>query len=146
MRQAEKERKKILSPNSIHTQPGQENAEKDSKKIQKIKKPHSGIIFSENRITQAEKGRKKFQYQIPFILDPGKKIPKKKIKKPHSGIIFRQNGTRQAGKKRKLLVPNLVHTRPGLENSEKKSKKIQKIKKTPFRHYFQPKRDLIGLE
>ena len=48
MRKAEKERKKMLFPNSVHTQPGQENSEKNSKNIQKIKKPLSGIIPSQN--------------------------------------------------------------------------------------------------
>ena len=38
MRLAEKEKKKIFSPNSVHTQPGQENTEKNSRKIQKIEK------------------------------------------------------------------------------------------------------------
>ena len=42
--------KKILLPNVVHTRPGQENSEKNSKKIQKIKKPHSSIIFSQNRM------------------------------------------------------------------------------------------------
>ena len=28
---------------------------------------------------------------------------------------------------KKILVPNSVHTRPGLENSEKNNEKIQKI-------------------
>ena len=32
------------------------------------------------------------------------------------------------------------------ENSEKNSKKIEKIKKTSFRYYFLPKRDEIGRE
>ena len=37
----------------------------------------------------------------------------------------------EIGRKRekKNLVPNSVHTRPGQENSQKKSKKIQKIVK-----------------
>ena len=48
MRYAEKEKKKILVPNSVHTHPGQQNSEKNSKKIQKIKKPLPGIIFSQN--------------------------------------------------------------------------------------------------
>ena len=39
---------KIFVSNSVHTQPGQENSEKNSKKIPKIKKPLSGIIFSQN--------------------------------------------------------------------------------------------------
>ena len=69
--------KKNLVPNSAHTRPGQENSEKNSKKIQKIKKPLSGIVFSQNEIRQAEKERKKYYSQIPLILDPGKKTPKK---------------------------------------------------------------------
>ena len=88
-------------------------------------------------MTYVEKGRKKFQSQILFILDPGKKIPKKivknfkKIKKPLCGIIFSQNGMRQTEKekKKKNLVRNSVHTRPEQENSGENSKKIKKIKK-----------------
>ena len=51
-----------------------------------------------------------------------------------SDIIFRQNGveiSRERGKK--ILLPNSVPTRPGQENSEKNSKKIEKIKK-PLSH------------
>ena len=59
MREAEKEKKKILVANSVHTCPGQENFEKNSKKIQKIKKPLSGFISSQNEIRLAEKGEKK---------------------------------------------------------------------------------------
>ena len=80
MRQAEKEKKKKLVPNSIYTRPGQENSEKNSKKIQKIIKPLLGIIFSQNGMRQAEKVKTKFQSRIPFIFDPGKKIPKKIVK------------------------------------------------------------------
>jgi len=43
-----KREKKNLVPNSVHTLPGQENSGKNSKKIQKIKIPHSSIIFSQN--------------------------------------------------------------------------------------------------
>ena len=43
-----RKRKKILVPNSVHTRPRQENSEKNKKKIQKIKKPLSSIIFSQN--------------------------------------------------------------------------------------------------
>ena len=43
-----KRKKKNFVPNSIHTWPGEENSEKNSKKIQKIEKPLSGIIFSQN--------------------------------------------------------------------------------------------------
>ena len=51
--------KNILGPNSAYTGPRQENSEKNSKKIQKFKKPYSGIIFSQNLI-EAEKEKKKF--------------------------------------------------------------------------------------
>ena len=40
--------KKILAPNSVRTRPGKENSKKNSKIIQKIKKPLSGIIFIQN--------------------------------------------------------------------------------------------------
>ena len=51
-----------------------------------------------------EKEKTKFEPRIPFILDPGKKIPKKnrkkiqKIRKPLPGVIFSQNGMRYAEK------------------------------------------------
>ena len=60
MRQAKEEKKKILLPNSVQTQLGQENSEKNSKKIEKIKKPLSDTIFSQNGIRQAEKEKKNF--------------------------------------------------------------------------------------
>ena len=63
-----RKRKKILVPNSVHTQPGQENSEKNSKKIQKIKKPLSGIIF---RQIIGRESEKKILSRIPFILDQG---------------------------------------------------------------------------
>ena len=69
--------KKILLPNSVQTRLGQENFEKNSKKIENIKKPLSNIIFSQNGMRQAEKERKKFYSRIPFKLDADKKIPKK---------------------------------------------------------------------
>jgi len=57
IRWAEKEIKKILVPNFVHTRPWQENSEKNSKKIQK---PLFGNIFSQNRVRWVEKERKKF--------------------------------------------------------------------------------------
>ena len=73
--------KKILLPNSVQTRHGQENSKKNSKKIEKIKKPLSDIISSQNGMRQAEKKRKKFYFRIPFVLDPAKKIPKQIVKK-----------------------------------------------------------------
>ena len=43
-----RKRKKILLPNSVQTRLGQENSEKNCKKIEKIKKPLSDIISSQN--------------------------------------------------------------------------------------------------
>ena len=47
MRYQRERGKKILVPNYVHIQPGQENSEKNRKRNQKIKKPLSGIIFSQ---------------------------------------------------------------------------------------------------
>ena len=88
---------------------------------------------------QAGKGRKKFQTRIPFVHDPGKKIPKKNSKKIQKTkkTCFRQYfqpKRDQIGQERekKILGPNSADTGPRQENSEKNSKKIQKIKKSLF--------------
>ena len=51
--------RKNLVPNSAHTRPGQENFEQNSKKFQKIKKVHSGIISIQNGLKETEKEKKK---------------------------------------------------------------------------------------
>ena len=76
-----KSENKISLQNSVHTRPGKENSEKNSKKIQKIIKPLPGIILSQNGMRLAKKVKTKFYSRIPFILDPCKKIPKKIVKK-----------------------------------------------------------------
>ena len=81
-----------------------------AKKIQKIKKPLSGIIFSQNRMRMAEKERKKFYSWIPFILDPGKKIPKK--------------NREQKIKKWKNLFSALVLAKMGWDRLKKREKKF----------------------
>ena len=60
-RQADKERKKNLSPD-LRSYPawGRKFPKEIAKKIEKIKKPLSSIIFSQNRKRQAEKERKNF--------------------------------------------------------------------------------------
>ena len=84
---------------------------------------------------QAEKARKKFQSRIPFILDPGKKIPKKIAKKFEKlKTSFRhyfqpkRDGIGREREKKKFR-PEFFPTQPELENSKKNSKKIQKIQK-----------------
>ena len=54
---------------------------KKSKKFEKLKKPLSDINFSQNGMRLAENERKKIYTRIPFILDPGNKIPKRIAKK-----------------------------------------------------------------
>ena len=84
---------------------------------------------------QDEKERKKISLQIPFIHDPGKKIPKKiakkikKLIKSLYGVIFSQNWMRWAKKERKKFQFRI----PFLLNSGKKipknvAKKFQKLK------------------
>ena len=93
-----KSENKILLQNSVHTRPGQENSEKNSKKIQKIIKPLLVSIFSQNGMRKSEKVKTKFCSRIPIILDPGKKIPKKnskktqKIIKPLPVLFLAKNG------------------------------------------------------
>ena len=82
MIQAKKEKKKILVANSVHTQHGKENSEKNSKKSQKIKKNSFWhYFFGKMRLDRPRKGKKKLQSQIRLILDPGKKISKNIAKK-----------------------------------------------------------------
>ena len=78
MRQAEKEKKKILLLNSVHTRLGQENSEKNSKKIKKTSFRH---YFQPKRDETGREREKKFYFRIPFKPDSGKKIPKKIAKK-----------------------------------------------------------------
>ena len=66
---------------------------------------------------------------MPFMLDPGKKIPKKivKIKKPHSEYIFSLNGMRQAEKERKKFysrIPLILN--PDTKIPKKIAKKLKK--------------------
>ena len=82
---------------------------------------------------QAEKGRKKFQSRIPFILDPGKKIPKNKAKKfqkfqKTSFRYYFQPKWDEIGRERekKNLGPNSVHIGPRQGNSERNCKIIKK--------------------
>ena len=56
MRKAQNDKKKKkLVPFQFTLDPGNKNSEKNSKKIQKIKKPLSGIFFSQNGMRLAEK-------------------------------------------------------------------------------------------
>ena len=140
MRQVGKYRKKNLVLNSVHTRSGLENSEKNSKKIQKIKKPLSSIFFfffCQNGMRQAKRGRKKFQSRILFILDLGKKIQKqiaKKFKKLNNlfpALFLAKTGRdrpkREKKKKIQSRIPFIL--RPGKKIPKKIAKKFKKIKK-----------------
>ena len=81
MRQAEKGKTKFYSRIPLILDPGKKIPKKNSKKIQKIRKPLPDFIFSQKGMRQAKKVKTKFYSRSPFIHDPGKKIPKKKVKK-----------------------------------------------------------------
>ena len=84
-------------------------------------------------MAKAEKEKKKCYCRIPFILDPGKKIPKKiakilkKIKKPLFGNIPSQNRMRQAEKERTKFQSRIPFI---LDPVKKIPKKIAKKFKT----------------
>ena len=60
MTQAEKERKEFQTPIPLIFDPGEKIAKKKiAKKLKKIKKQHSVIIFSQNEMRQDEIGRER---------------------------------------------------------------------------------------
>ena len=84
MRQAKKERKEFQNPIPLKRDPEEKILKKNSKKIQKIKKELSVVIYSQNRMRYDEIGRereKRIYTRIPLTFDPGEKIPKKNSKK-----------------------------------------------------------------
>ena len=92
--------KKILVPNSVQTRPGQENSKKNSKKIQKMKKLLSSIIFKPKRDEVGQESEKKILVPNSVHSRPGKENSEKnsqklqKINKPLSSISFSRNGMR----------------------------------------------------
>ena len=79
---------------------------------------------------------------MPFILDLGKKIPKKiakkfkKLKNLFPVLFLAKTGQdRPRKREKKNLVPNSVHTQPGQEYYEKNTKKFKKLKNL-FRALF----------
>ena len=66
---------------------------------------------------------------IPFILNPGKKIPKKiakkfkKLKNFFPALFLAKTGWVGRESVKNILVPNSVPTRPGQENSELENSK-----------------------
>ena len=106
------------------------------KKIEKkIQKPLSGIIFSQNWRRWAEKARKKFWPRIPFILDLGKKIPKKiakklkKLKNLFPALFLAEMGWDKLTKREENFSPEFRSYSTQARKFQKNSRKIQKINK-----------------
>ena len=59
---------------------GQRKFQKNRIKIKKIKKYDYGLILSQNRLEEAEKGENKNYRSVSFLHDPKQKIIKKKQK------------------------------------------------------------------
>ena len=78
----------------------QENSEKNSKKIEKIEKPLSDIIYSQNGDEICRERGKKILLPNSVPTRPGQENSEtyskkfEKIKKPLSDIIYSQNGMR----------------------------------------------------
>ena len=126
--------KKILV--LIHSNPTwNRESQKNSKKIQKIKKHQYGFFSSQNGTREAENVRKKkFSFwSIPNRPGIGnsKKIAKKlkKLKNINMASFQAKKGRERLGMwEKKILV--LIHSNPTRNRElQKNSKKIQKIKK-----------------
>ena len=119
--------------------------QKNSKKIQKIKKQHYGFISSQNTFKKAEKERKK-KLTVSFcptrhVIENSRKIAKKfrKLKKYHYDFISSKNRLEKAEKWRKLKLSfRFVPTRSLIENFKKIAKKFKKLKNT-IKSSFQAK-------
>ena len=131
--------KRILDPNCAYTRLGGESSEKNSQKIQKIKKQLSVVIFSQIVMTQDQIGRERDKK----ILDPNSAHTRlggvNSVKKYQKNLENQRTTIRhyfqpnrdETGRERenRILEPNSAQTGPGGENSEKNSYNIQKIKK-----------------
>ena len=71
-----KSENKILLQNSVHNRPGQENSEKNSKKIKKIINLRPCIIFSQNKTGRKSENKISLQNSVPTR--PGKENSEKK--------------------------------------------------------------------
>ena len=83
---------------------------------------------------QTEKLKTKFRFRVPFVLDQGKKIPKKiakefkKIIKPLPGVISSQYGMRQAEKVKTKFYSRIPFIPdPGKKIPKKIAKKFKKL-------------------
>ena len=100
MRYAEKERKKILLPNSDTLDPSKKIPKKIAKKLKKLKNLFPILFLAKRGWHRPRKREKKFTPEFRSYSTQARKFWKKiakklkKIKKSLSDIIFSQNGMR----------------------------------------------------
>ena len=76
--------------------------------MQKIKKLNSSVVSIQNGLREAEEERREIWSRIPFILDPGKKIPKKiakKLKNLFLALFLAKTGWDRQRKREKKFSP-----------------------------------------
>ena len=99
-----------------------------------MKKPLSDVIFSQNGMGQAEKEKKKIYFRISFILDSGKKIPKKiankfkKLKNLFPTLFLAKTGWDRPRKREKNFTPEFR----SYSTQTKKLKKLKNLFPTLF--------------
>ena len=99
--------KKILFPNSVRTQPGKENFEKNSKKIQKIKNLFPELFLAKTEWDRLRKREKNFSHEFRSYSTRARKLQKKKAKK---------------FKKLKPIFPALFLAKTGWDRPRKREK------------------------
>ena len=111
--------------------------QKNSEKIQKIRKHHHSFISIQKKLGKVEKEREKKNRSNWFQPDPKQKIPKKQQKnsknlKTPSQLIFKpkQVGKRQEREKKRKNSFQWDPTRPVIENSKKIAKKLKNLENT----------------
>ena len=135
MRQAEKQKKKILIPNSVHTRPEQENSQKNNKKSRKIIKHLPGNFFSQNGIRNDEKEGKNFSPEFRSYSTRARKFRKIYLKnsknyKTFSRHYFQPKRDEIGRKREKNFSPEF---RSYLTQARKFRKKIvKKFKKLKY--------------
>ena len=77
MRQAEKEKKKILLPNSVHTRHEQENSKKNSKKLKKLKNLFPTLFLAKTGLDRPRKREKNFTPEFRSYSTQARKFRKK---------------------------------------------------------------------
>ena len=130
----EREKKKILVPNSVHTRPGQENSKKNrKKKHQKTKKPSFQYYFLPKRDEIGRKREKK-NFSPEFRSNSARKKIVKKIGKKFQKLknlfpaLFLSKMGRYRPRKRKInftpeFFSNPTRARKFQKKSQKNSKK-----------------------